>query len=81
MAHYAFIRFSDDPPTLIHTNGTERHIAILVNRLHTSVVNHRPVFARFMPVLLNGDKLGLNWGLSSRRVPFRMANSLSCCFL
>ena len=40
-----------------------------------------PVLARFSPVLLNGDMLGLILGLSSLRVPFSNASSLSCCFL
>ena len=46
---------------------------------------YRPVLARFIPVLLKGDILGLilglMLGLSSLSVPFSIANSLNCCFL
>lgn len=37
-------------------------------------------FARFMPPLLKGETLP-GWGLSSLRVEFSIANSLSCCLL
>lgn len=53
-----------------------------INHVYTSYL---PVLARFIPVLLNGDMLGLILGLilglSSLNVPFSIANSLSCCFL
>ena len=39
------------------------------------------VLARFIPVLLKGDMLGLMLGLSSLKVPLSIANSLNCCFL
>lgn len=50
-----------------------------------SLNHHLPVLARFIPVLFEVDMLGLMLALilgpSSLIVPFRIANSLSCCFL
>ena len=41
----------------------------------------RPVFARFIPLELNGDTLPLGPGLSSLKFEFSIANSRSCCLL
>lgn len=43
--------------------------------------HHQPVFARFIPLELKGDRLPLGWGLSSLKLLFSKASSLSCCLL
>jgi hypothetical protein len=42
---------------------------------------HLPVFARFIPLELNGDTLPLGPGLSSLKFEFSNANSRNCCLL
>lgn len=54
-------------------------------RISITCIYYSPVLARFIPMLLKGDMLGLILGLilglSSLSVPFILANSFSCSFL
>uniref|UniRef100_A0A2P2Q9L4 KH domain-containing protein At3g08620 family n=1 Tax=Rhizophora mucronata TaxID=61149 RepID=A0A2P2Q9L4_RHIMU len=43
--------------------------------------SQRPVFARFIPLVLNGEMLPLGPGLSSLKFEFSKANSRNCCLL
>lgn len=56
-----------------------------IKRISITCIYYRPVLARFIPMLLKGDMLGLILGLilglSSLSVPFILANSFSCSFL
>lgn len=56
-----------------------------IKRITITCIYYRPVLARFIPMLLKGDMLGLILGLilglSSLSVPFILANSFSCSFL
>jgi len=43
--------------------------------------HQRPVFARFIPLVLKGETLPLGPGLSSLKFEFSIASSRSCCLL
>lgn len=43
--------------------------------------SYRPVFARFIPLVLKGETLPLGPGLSSLKLEFSRASSRNCCLL